>query len=143
MDKVQGEEFEFVILDFVVNDASSRSGMGFTRDENRCTVAFTRAKSALVTLLPTSLLENAVTANRDDGSTRFYKAKDLFVVEYLKYMCKQASVYTMTPKGKFISFPSFSFSSLAAWQNSVEANPRFRFGSKVPRREPRRNIRRA
>jgi hypothetical protein len=94
-----------VITDFVVTDASSRHGLGFTKDENRCTVAFTRAKSALVTLLPSTLLSDVLAVNRDDGSTRVFKAKDPFLVEYMKFMSQQASVYAVTPKGKLISSP--------------------------------------
>lgn len=54
IDSSQGSEYDCVIADFVVTEHRE---LGFTRDETRCNVAFTRAKSVFVALLPSRLAE--------------------------------------------------------------------------------------
>ena len=103
IDKMQGVEYELVISDFVVTDGSSRRSLGFNRCEHRCNVAFTRAIAASVALLPLKLMEGAITLKDDDVSSINSTGKDPFLIEYVKFMSKNASVYTVAPKGKLIS----------------------------------------
>ena len=103
IDKMQGNEYDLVISDFVVTEASSRKALGFNRSENRCNVAFTRAIAASVALLPLKLVEGSFTITDDDISNNKSKGKDLFLVEYVKFMAKNACVYSVVPQGELVA----------------------------------------
>lgn len=94
---MQGDEFELVILDLVVTDPT-RSGQGFLTDENRCNVAFTCAKSALIVLLPSSFTQEASTDNQDGDK------KKTFLEAFARFMAKKGSFYPdFVPDGRCIT----------------------------------------
>lgn len=98
IDKMQGDEYDLVIADFVVVDAVSRGGLGFNRDDGRCNVAFTRAKSAFVTVLPVTMKNEP--SNDDNASAKSPKGKEPFLVEYVEFMYQRLSIPTVEPIGK-------------------------------------------
>ncbi|WEW58688.1 hypothetical protein PRK78_004156 [Emydomyces testavorans] len=87
IDAMQGDEYPLVIADMVVTDGS-RGGLGFMSDENRCNVAFTRAKAALLIIMAQEV--GRVTEASNDKTQPF-------LVELAQDFAGDKRVYSVKP----------------------------------------------